>query len=395
MKKKRILFVIDSLACAGAEKSLVTLLSLLDYTRYEVDLQLFAYGREFEQFLPKEVNLLAPFDYSNFLQKNIFAQILSLDFKKFFARLSYSLSIRKSGLLHTDIAVIYWQKVSKCIKKSNQHYDVAIGYGQGVPTFYVADKVDAEKKCAWINAVYRIKDCRKNFILGIYRKIDVIVPVSQTAQDVFVDMFPEFSHKMFIINDLINANFINKMSVLKKEYSLKTDKPILLTVARLDNGHKGYDIAINAAKILYDRGVQFRWYAIGRGDFRLTMELFIEKNNLQDSFILLGTTPNPYPYYKSTTIYVQTSRHEGFGLSIAEARILNIPVVTTEFDAVYNQMIPEENGLVVPQDPVAVADAIERLLTDKKLYQHIVSFLKTEKKGNTEELEKFYALIEG
>lgn len=125
------------------------------------------------------------------------------------------------------------------------------------------------------------------------------------------------------------------------------------------------------------------------------MEIFIAENNLQTNLFLLGFKSNPYSYLASADLYVQTSRHEGFGLSIAEARLLNVPVVTTEFDVVYNQMIPEENGLVVPQDPVAVADAIERLLTDKKLYQHIVSFLKTEKKGNTEELEKFYALIEG
>lgn len=44
--KKRILFVIDSLICAGAEKSLITLLSLIDYSRYDVDLQLFKYGAE-------------------------------------------------------------------------------------------------------------------------------------------------------------------------------------------------------------------------------------------------------------------------------------------------------------------------------------------------------------
>lgn len=61
--KKRLLFVIDSLACAGAEKSLVTLLRLLDYAKYEVDLQLFAYGGEFEDLLPPEVTLLPPLAY--------------------------------------------------------------------------------------------------------------------------------------------------------------------------------------------------------------------------------------------------------------------------------------------------------------------------------------------
>ena len=57
-------------------------------------------------------------------------------------------------------------------------------------------------------------------------------------------------------------------------------------------------------------------------------------------------------------------------------------------------MVQGENGLVVTQDPVAVADAIEHLLNDRQLYDHIVSYQQQEKKGNTEEIEKFYQLIE-
>ena len=123
------------------------------------------------------------------------------------------------------------------------------------------------------------------------------------------------------------------------------------------------------------------------------MEKYISDNHLKNTFILLGTTPNPYPYIKACTIYVQTSRHEGYGLSIAEARILNKPVVTTEFNAVYDQMVQGKNGLVVKQDPVAVADAIESLLTDRDLYNSIVTYQQQEKKGNTEEIDKFYKLV--
>ena len=56
-------------------------------------------------------------------------------------------------------------------------------------------------------------------------------------------------------------------------------------------------------------------------------------------------------------------------------------------------MVPGKNGLVVKQDPVAVADAIEKLLKDKELYNNIVNYQKQEKKGNSEEIEKFYQLI--
>ena len=56
--KKKILFFIDSLNCGGAEKSIVSLLRLLNYNIYEVDLLLFARGGVFEKYLPKEVNVL-------------------------------------------------------------------------------------------------------------------------------------------------------------------------------------------------------------------------------------------------------------------------------------------------------------------------------------------------
>ena len=57
-KVKSVLFVIDSLRIGGAEKSLVTLLNLFDYEKYQVDLMLFARGGEFEELLPKQVHVL-------------------------------------------------------------------------------------------------------------------------------------------------------------------------------------------------------------------------------------------------------------------------------------------------------------------------------------------------
>ena len=65
--KKRILFVIESLFAAGAEKSMVTLMSLIDYEKYDVDLQMFRYGGELEQFVPHNVRVLPPLSYSAFL----------------------------------------------------------------------------------------------------------------------------------------------------------------------------------------------------------------------------------------------------------------------------------------------------------------------------------------
>ena len=167
----------------------------------------------------------------------------------------------------------------------------------------------------------------------------------------------------------------------------------ILTIGRLAV-QKGYDIALEACRILRDRGIQFTWYVLGRGTLEEEIRMSIKEKDIEKYFVLLGTRANPYPYIKQADVYVQTSRFEGFGLAIAESRMLNTPVVTTRFDAVYAQMIEGENGLVTDVNAQAVADGIQRLLDDKELYDHIVAFQKTEKKGNYEEIRKFYTLIE-
>ena len=131
---KKIIFVIDSLHCAGAEKSLITLLSLLDYSKYEIDLQLFGYGGVLEELLPKEVNLLSPLKYTQFTQMPIKDEILysikNLNFRMLLSRLQYSKKIRKEKYTHSQLARIFWQSVSKSIENNPKKYDIYRFYQQ-------------------------------------------------------------------------------------------------------------------------------------------------------------------------------------------------------------------------------------------------------------------------
>ena len=78
--KKKILFVIDSLNCGGAEKSLISLLSLLDYNKYEVDLQLSKIEGMFLELLPKEVNVLPELYFYKFCELSILNQIKTFNY---------------------------------------------------------------------------------------------------------------------------------------------------------------------------------------------------------------------------------------------------------------------------------------------------------------------------
>lgn len=395
--KKKLLFVIDSLPCAGAEKSLITLLSQLDYEKYEVDLQLFAYGWTLDELVPKEVNFLPPLSYTNYSNQSLKQMILNCrnltQFKMIVARLRYSLFIRKGHLTNAQMARLYWQSIGSVIEKNEKVYDVAISYAQGIPTFYVADKTRAAKKYAWVNVSYTLGEEDRLFQEKYYQAYERIVAVSESAEEIFLESFPMFKDRMTIIYDINDYQMIKRMSELEPEFKLDVPHLKLLTIGRLDH-QKGYDIALEAARLLKERGILFTWYVLGKGGLYDEIKQMIQKYGLEKEFILLGITANPYPMIKQCDIYVQTSKFEGYGLAIAEARMLNKPVVTTKFDAVFNQMVHEKNGLVTPMDGVGVADGIERLLKEPDLYHAIVDYLNQEKKGNVEEIAYFYQLIE-
>jgi glycosyltransferase involved in cell wall biosynthesis len=395
--KKDLLFVIDSLECAGAEKSLITLLSLINHNKYNVDLMLFGHGGALQQLVPPFVNILEPLHYSKFtrmpLKKAVWYSAKNSKYEMLFSRLRYTVEIRRKKYSNAQKARVFWQSVSQVIEENPKTYDIAISYAQGIPTFYVAERIKAVKKFAWVNVSYRLNEQEKEFQKEFYQQYDGIVAVSESTKEIFLETFPSFSDKMKVIYDINDPFLITEMANLEQNTYKDEFKGIrILTIGRLAH-QKGYDIAIDACEMLKEKGVNFRWFALGKGPLESEIKALLEQKGLTDHFKLLGVKSNPYPYIKDADIYVQTSRFEGFGLAIAEARMLNTPVVTTKFDAVFSQMINQKNGLVVEMNPESVCEGILKLVENPDIREGIRKYLSTEKKGNVEEIEKFYRLI--
>ena len=211
----------------------------------------------------------------------------------------------------------------------------------------------------------------------------------------FKETFPDYKDKANVIYDINDEKMMIKMSKMQSDAKkdMKTDKKWkLLTVGRLSK-QKGYDIAMEACKILKEQGISFMWYALGKGPLEDEIKNKIKEYQLEDNFKLLGVKENPYPYYKECDIYVQTSKFEGFGLALTEARVFNKPIVTTEFDAVYMQIKPNVNGLVTKMDGESVAESIIKIIEDENLRETIINNIKQEKKGNIEEYKKIQKLF--
>lgn len=388
---KKILFVINSLGLGGAEKSLTSLLSTFDFNKYSVDLLMFRPEGMFLRLLPSDVNILP---VPAFLKSN---DSLVSELKKpgyFVSRIKASVALRKNSKtksLHP--AQCYWKYTHQCFDTLSLRYDAAIAWGQGNPTHFVAEKVSADKKIAVINVNYEGAGHNKDFDVQFYEQFQNILTVSDDLKEMTCAVFPELRNRISVLYDIQNAELIQHLSKESNPFVQDRDRLILVTVGRL-TPQKGYDLAIDAAKVLKGKGIGFKWYFVGEGVSRAVIESKIANENLGEQIVLTGAKDNPYTYINYCDIYVQSSRFEGYCLTLSEARILNKPIVSTNFDVVHNQLFNERNGLIVEMNGNSIAEGVLRLIQNNELTDRLITNLEKEKKGNTEEIEKLYQIIE-
>lgn len=387
--KKDLLFVIDSLHSGGAEKSLVSLLSTLDYNKFNVDLLLFNKDGLYLSLVPKQVKILEVPEYFEEKRKRRSSKKIAIKI----AQIKNSILIRNpyyNKKYHG--AQITCKNILKILDSQIKKYDVAIAYSQGLPTYYVAEKVNADKKLCWINTDYKKAGYNPIFDKKYYEKYNYMIAVSEKNKEVLESVYPDFKDKMRVIYDIISPKLVRNMANEGQGYDDKFDGIRILTIGR--HVHlKGYDMAIDAAKLLKENGVNFRWYSIGEGVLTNDLKKQVKEKGLEDNFIFLGTYTNPYPFIKECDIYCQPSRFEGFGMAIAEAKILEKIIIATNFDIVYDQIENMKNGLIVNMNSKDIYMGIKNILKDENLIKSIKYNLCSKKIVLEDQVKKFNKLI--
>lgn len=365
--KKRVLFLIDSLTCGGAEKSLISLLPLLDYSQIDVDLLMFKRGGVFEKYVPQQVRVI-----SHRLYGSGFVDRLSQRLHQ----MCFSWNLRFGKKRHG--AETHWRAMHQAVMPLERQYDVAIAYQQGMPTFFLATKVNAAKKVAWINADVLAAGYDMDYCKQFYDKMDAVVAVSQKLFDLLSARASWMQDKLHCVYDIINPEVVRTLAQEQvTDMNPVGDALSIVTVGRLTKP-KNHLLALDAAHILKENGLDFVWYFVGEGEMRTAIEQRIADLGLAENVILLGLKENPYPYMAKADVYVQTSAFEGFGMTIAEAKMLHRPVVSTNFDVIHDQIVDHQNGLIADMTPQNVAEKILELIADEELRGSISKSLANE-----------------
>lgn len=346
--KKKVLFVMDSLKIGGAEKSLITILNMLDYNKYDVDLYLFDHTGEFYSMIPKEVNVLKKDDsykiFASDRKKSVIKYILQHNFKNAFYTFCWLVGAMISKISKKNL-YIGWKFISKIIDPIEKEYDVSVAFLERKTIYFNVDKVKSKNKIGFIHNDYSKYPYNYKLDKKYFNSYMNIVAVSDNCKNVLEKIFPEYSEKFIVIKNMVSKEVILELSKRKIDnYSIKKDCTNIVSVGRLVN-QKGFDIAIEICKKLVEEGININWYVIGEGCERNKIENLIYKYKLENNFFLVGSDSNPYKWIKIADIYVQPSRFEGYGITVAEAKTLEKMIIASNIPE-FEEQLKNGKGII-------------------------------------------------
>lgn len=387
--KKKLLFVMPTLDTGGAERSLVNLLQELDYTVYSADLLLLKVRGEFLKQIPSEVHLLeTPPEIQAFFTPE---RVKGFYVHKFLRILGTALGNLFTGTIRERAAFRWKYFYSRFIRNIPEVYDAAIAYLNGECLYLIDEKVTASKKIAWIHNDYRADGNSERYERPYFSRMDAIVSVSERCVEILKETFPENREKIHLIPNITSSRVIKKMADMYYPAEYEGKDFILLTVGRLVH-QKGIDLAVEAARVLKNRGISFYWFFIGDGELKKEISDMIIRYDLQEQVFLLGIRSNPYPYVKNCDVFVQTSRFEGKSVVLDEAKILSVPLVVTRYPTAHEQIRSNGEGILVEMNPEAIAEGIIQMC-DESARMLCTSFSREHDYGNEIEISRFYELL--
>lgn len=362
MSKRKILFVCSSMNVGGAEKSLVNLLNMIDYQKYDVSLLLLKNQGPLKTQIPVFVKLIslpprakALFDISCFSFTNVILKIIKY----------FSTGLETILWHHYDVVRAYrWKHFyGKICEKFYDHFDVAIAFQSGECTYFAFDKIYAKRYVTYFHTDIKNIKIAKEIDVNYLNKANLILTISPQCVNSIVSLFPSFKEKTKCLENPSSSDLVKKLAgeVLPDEYLISNNCLRIVSVGRLID-IKGYDLVVDAAMILREKGFSFNWFIVGEGQERKNLEKRIKLNRVEDCVHLIGLKLNPYPYIKFADLLVQSSRYEGKSVVLDEAKILGKQILVTNYNSAKDQIIDGVNGYICDINAKSIAEGIIKII---------------------------------
>ncbi|MCI1952659.1 MAG: glycosyltransferase [Clostridiales bacterium] len=309
--KRKIAIFQSDLNVGGIQKSLINFFHMIDVEHYEIDLYLFDDHTFFDQVIPKSIHVIRMNPFGKLYKIIPFSVVRRLKRKQFAV-------ITKEYDLAIDFNS-YWQECS-------------VG----------ATSVKAKRRVMWVHndVTQKLKEDKKYRILwrafkGKFFKFDQFIAVSAGIIPSFCTSARVPPERVQVISNFVNTDEIFRNAQEPILFSVDPSQYNFVSVGRLCH-QKGYDLLIdNFTKVLQKR-TDVHLYLIGDGPDRKKLDEQIRRNKAEDKITLLGNQKNPFPYEKQMDGFILTSRYEGQGIVIWEAKALGLSLFISKNLEKYN-----------------------------------------------------------
>ncbi len=330
--KKSLKINMSKLSVGGMEKALVDLLNESDLLKnYDVTLLLVYNSKiNYIDFLPKSIKL----DIVYKGDWNIFGKII------------------------TSYKILF-----KLIKALFKKYDVSICYSHHHGILSKITRLESKNSIVFIHTDLlrsrTSKELKKLNNKLKFCKFSKVVCVSECAKKSFIEIYPDYKGEIVVANNYIDGEKILKNS---NEKINKSKEKIItfLNVARHEDFHKKISRIINSTKKLNEEGYKFKVLLIGDGkDHQYYKQMIsdLKLNNIE----LLGGKKNPFPYYKISDAFIFSSSFEGYGIVLNEARVLGIPIISTDV-ADASLIVEEGYGILCENSEKGIYEGMKEFL---------------------------------
>lgn len=256
-------------------------------------------------------------------------------------------------------------------------YDVEVGFQHGVSTkAVVSGKKSKAKRYIWIHG-YDDKLSLKRF----YAKADKIICVSKHNQNKLRAAMESPLAIECCYNPLDDRSIVT-LGCEGIDIQ-RTSKLLFSTVGRL-SVEKGYVRLVRVAQKLIAEGYQFQLWIIGDGPEYNNIQNEINRLNLKNNVIMLGSQKNPHKYTSKSDVFVCSSYSEGYSTACTEAVILGIPVLTTNISGGEEIVKDSKAGMLVGcsdndlyfglkyilDNPEVIGKWKEQLMTSKEVFSY-------------------------
>ncbi len=354
---KKMAILIYSLEGDGAERVVSILLNELK-SDYEITLVLMHERIDYE--IPKEIEVVL-LDQGEYQESGV-TKLAKLPFLGY----SYKEFCKEYEI---DISLSF-------MNRPNYINLLAKSYGND-PLCIVSERIAPSKEYFLGSLKDRVS---RYLIKRLYPKADLILPNSQGIKADLIENFSVPSKLIEVVNNPID---LTKIEYLKNEPSrFPFSSFTFINIGRL-HPQKNQKMLIEAFYRLNDPHAKL--IIIGEGELKEELENLIEDLNLGENVFLLGRQSNPFSYLSKADVFVLGSDYEGFPNVVLEALACEVPVISTDCKSGPREILSSQSGthfelqqgveyakygvLVPVNNPVAMSEAMEKMMRDERLRQ--------------------------